>query len=204
SSPNGGTPLGLATVVQDGDIYYATQTVDACESDTRLEVTVFVLPNATPPTGSANQTFIAGQTIADLVVTGSDLVWYEDEDMTQEITDPASFLLENYETYYVSQSPAGHCESEVLAITVHEELGTRDPVFAELTYHPNPMKHTLSVSNTDPIESVALYDLLGRKVMEHKVNNNKINLDVSNLQSGTYFLWVNIDGKTGVFKLLKE
>src|SRR5690606_34371464 len=66
SSPTGGSPLGMSTIVQDGDIFYATQTLNACESNTRLEVMVFVLPNASIPVGAANQTFIAGQTIADL------------------------------------------------------------------------------------------------------------------------------------------
>jgi hypothetical protein len=203
-TPTGGSPLGMATVLQDGDIYYASQTVDACESDTRLEVTVFILPIAPMPTGSPNQTYFDGETIADLDVTGTDLTWYEDEDMTQEITTPANFDLENYETYYVSQAPAGSCESELLAITVHEELGTRDPAFSELVYHPNPMKHRLSISNSVPMESVSLYDLLGRKILQRKVNANGISLDVSNLQSGAYFLRVSIDGKTGVFKLIKE
>jgi hypothetical protein len=204
STPTGGSPLGMATVLQDGDIYYASQTVDACESDTRLEVTVFILPIAPMPTGASNQYYFDGEHISDLDVTGTDLVWYEDEDMTQEITDPTTFDLENYETYYVTQSPAGSCESEPLAVTVHEELGTTDPLFAGLTYHPNPMKHKLSISNTTPMESVSLYDLRGRKIMQRQVNGTEINLDVSNLQAGAYFLRVNIDGKTGVFKLVKE
>jgi hypothetical protein len=204
STATGGSPLGLGTTLQDGDIYYASQTLGACESGTRLEVTVFILPIAPMPTGASNQTYFDGEHISDLEVTGTDLTWYEDEDKTQEITDLANFLLENYETYYVSQAPAGSCESELLAITVHEELGTADPLFAGLTYHPNPMKHKLSISNTTPMESVSLYDLRGRKIMERRVDANEISLDVSNLQAGAYFLRVNIDGKTGVFKLVKE
>jgi len=68
-----------------------------------------------PPTGEANQTFTAGQTLADLIVNGNNLVWYSDSALTTTI--PTTTVLVNGTTYYVVEEVGG-CKSSALAITV--------------------------------------------------------------------------------------
>ncbi|MDO9274988.1 MAG: choice-of-anchor L domain-containing protein, partial [Lutibacter sp.] len=60
------TPLETTDLLVDGETYYASQTIDGCESDTRLAVTVTVSDPAAP-TGDATQTFcsIDSPTTAD-------------------------------------------------------------------------------------------------------------------------------------------
>src|SRR5699024_1456043 len=59
-SSTGGSSLSNSTVLQQGATYYASQTVNACESTDRLAVTVDVSPVAALPTGQANQIFVPG------------------------------------------------------------------------------------------------------------------------------------------------
>ncbi len=54
--PSGGTALPGSTTLADGSIYYVSQTVGACESNTRFAVTVAINDPAAP-TGNAIQSF---------------------------------------------------------------------------------------------------------------------------------------------------
>ena len=100
-----------------GTPYYASQTVDGCESDTRLAVTVTVADPAAP-TGNTAQTLCAinNPTVASLAVTGTDIIWYDAPSAGNVL--PTSTALVNGTTYYGSQTIAG-CESDTrLAVNV--------------------------------------------------------------------------------------
>lgn len=64
----------------------------------------------------------------------------------------------------------------------------------EINIFPNPASSTITVSCNKPLQSIyvlSIYDLLGKKVKGFvKMVNNKIEIDVSDLQSGIYFLQV--------------
>ena len=61
----------------------------------------------------------------------------------------------------------------------------------ELEVYPNPSKSNISISlaNNKKIQKLEIYNILGEKIIS-KINNNvsKINLDVSSLSSGIYFI----------------
>ena len=114
SAPTGGT-LYLGTDVLVSGQYYASQTTNGCESPTRIDVTAVV--NTTPtPTGSTLQGFIYVSTIADLVVSGTNINWYTAA--TGGTLLPTSTILVDGNTYYASQT-LNACESGVrIAVTV--------------------------------------------------------------------------------------
>ncbi|TXK73875.1 GEVED domain-containing protein [Mesonia sp. HuA40] len=198
------SPLPLATPLVNGETYYATQTVDACESTSRLAVTVVVLDQAPMPAGNRNQSFRAGDMVSDLVVTGSNLAWYSDAFGLNPIADPTTEALVDQTTYYVSQTPTDECESELLGITVHSELSTTNPVLEGLSYYPNPMVDFIQVSHTSPIESLTVYNLLGEEIASKKVGANEARLDVGNLASGPYFMRVKVGSNWVIVKLIKN
>jgi hypothetical protein len=74
----GGTPLAATVELANGHHYYASQTVNGCESTARFEVIANVDPTPCAPTGNAEQPFcIAGNhTVGELVVTGQNPRWY--------------------------------------------------------------------------------------------------------------------------------
>lgn len=97
----------------NGETYYAHQTINGCQSSSiAIQVTV----NSTPkPFGSLNQDFCASAnpTLANLVVNGTSLLYYDNLGNILPITTP----LVNGQTYYVTQT-INSCESEQLAIVV--------------------------------------------------------------------------------------
>ena len=103
----GGNVLLPTTALTNGTTYYASQTVGACESQTRLAVNIAL--NNTPPTGNATQSFCNWGTINDISISGSGIKWYD------AITGGNLLLtntnLGNGTTYYASQT-IGACESE--------------------------------------------------------------------------------------------
>jgi hypothetical protein len=116
AAATGGTALATTTTLVDGTVYYASQTIDGCESAARTEVTVSVT-TITVPTADATQAFCAAATIADLEVTGTagaTVTWYADSNSATTLETTTS--LANGVTYYVTQT-VGDCESARTAVT---------------------------------------------------------------------------------------
>jgi gliding motility-associated-like protein len=110
-----GALLPNTTVLQNNTLYYATQTINGCESD-RVPVTVNI-QNTFSPTGNANQPFCSGQnpTIANIEVTGSLLKWYDASSNGSLLAETTN--LQDGKTYYVSQT-INNCEGPRFGVTV--------------------------------------------------------------------------------------
>lgn len=108
-----GNLLSSNSLLVNGQTYYASQTVNGCESSkTAIQVTI----NNTPkPTGNTTQDFCASAspTLSNLVVNGISVVFYNALGAVVSVTTP----LANGQTYYATQTING-CESEKLAMTV--------------------------------------------------------------------------------------
>ena len=205
-SSEGGDPLPMSTLLQDQTFYYASQVVDGCEGEDRINVIVTVTDTGSDmPTGDAVQTFDTGEFVSDLDVEGENLIWYYDAAGTMEIIDPQNEMLQNGVTYYVSQTIGAQCESDLLAVTADEVLGLTNHKINGLDVYPNPMKSKLNIDYTSDIESVQIFDLIGKKVLSvDSFRSNSKTLDVSHLASGAYILRITVKSGTGVYKLIKE
>lgn len=104
----GGTPLKGTDLLVSGN-YYASQTINGCESYARTVVQV-TIQNTAAPTAAVTQSFCSPfiPKISDLIATGSNLKWYSQANSGNLL--PASTVLINGATYYVSQTING-CES---------------------------------------------------------------------------------------------
>jgi hypothetical protein len=83
-------------------------------------------------------------------------------------------------------------------------LGTEDNTIEGFTYYPNPAESTLNLSSLDIIESVAIFNILGQRVIDQNVNSTTSELNVSDLATGTYILKVSVNGQIGTYKILKK
>ena len=64
----------------------------------------------------------------------------------------------------------------------------------EITIYPNPCSQTLHIDNTQTeIKDISIYDVMGREIKKYSINTTKSTLDVSNLQSGMYFLKITTE-----------
>lgn len=107
-APTGGILLPNTTILQDVTTYYASQTINSCES-LRMPVTIKI-QNTSVPTGTGTQTFCSTQnaTLSDISIAGSNINWYNST--TNPTVLSATTALTNGTTYYASQTING-CES---------------------------------------------------------------------------------------------
>ncbi|MCH7784813.1 MAG: T9SS type A sorting domain-containing protein [Bacteroidetes bacterium] len=62
----------------------------------------------------------------------------------------------------------------------------------------------LNVKANDNIENIAIYNLLGQKVISQNINAFTSNINITSLTTGLYILKANINGKSGSYKLIKR
>ena len=71
-------------------------------------------------------------------------------------------------------------------------------------YYPNPVESILYIDSANAIESVQVFDILGKEVFNQDFDNQDISIDFSNLSSGTYLMKVDISGSSQTFRVIKE
>lgn len=108
TAPTGGTALEETTAIAVGtSLYYASQTVDGCESTVRSAVAVQL--NNTPAPAAADQEFCGAATVSQLATGGIAPQWYTEATGGNALEGTATLATG---TYYVSQTISG-CESFV-------------------------------------------------------------------------------------------
>ena len=111
-----GNLLSTSTIMIDGTTYYASQTINGCESS-RFPV-IISIQNTPAPSGDVNQIFCstANPTIGNIVLAGTALNWYASSSNTNLL--PYSTPLVDGTTYFATQTVNG-CESvSRFAVTV--------------------------------------------------------------------------------------
>ncbi|CAM3426128.1 T9SS-dependent choice-of-anchor J family protein [Aequorivita lipolytica] len=83
-------------------------------------------------------------------------------------------------------------------------LGVSDNTIAGFSYYPNPTNGVLNLKSVENIEQVALYNLLGQRVVYSQVGATESKVDVSGLSTGTYLMKVTVNGQIGTYKVLKQ
>jgi len=190
------SPATIDDSVIDTQTYTFTPTL--CANSYQITISVVATPDT--PTGDANQTFNAGQTLADLVVNGTNLVWSSSSTFSDTLSDNEPLV--NGTTYYV-RSENGNCQSDFLAITVTLTVNVSDFDIYEFRSYPNPVNDILTFSSNRPIENVVVTNMLGQQI-NVAVSSDKTNLDMSNLSSGNYFVKATIDGVAKMIKVVKR
>ncbi|MES2488060.1 MAG: GEVED domain-containing protein, partial [Bacteroidota bacterium] len=212
TAATGGTVVNSNTALVDETTYYASQTVDGCESPTRTAVTAGIMVMS-PPEGEATQTFTVeegeGITIADIVIVADgSVIWYLTE--ADAIANTNAINTETYTiafgqtvTLYVVQT-IGECVSEPFAITVSTVLGVNGFTKGNFTYYPNPVKDVLNLNYTQGIDAVEVYNLLGQQILKEHVSQNEAHTDLSSLAAGTYLVKVYSGTEQATIKVVKQ
>ena len=83
-------------------------------------------------------------------------------------------------------------------------LSIKQNSISGLNVYPNPVKdgNLYITSNSSNAKNVAVYDILGKQVINAKTSNNAVN--VSSLKGGAYIIKITEDGKTDTRKLIIE
>ena len=165
-------------------------------------ITITVGGTTPSPLGANNQTMTQGSTLANLVVTGQNILWYSIPFGGTPL--PANTPLVSGVTYYASQTING-CESPFrLPVIVQITLGNDEFNSIKIVYSPNPVTDILTINASIELKSAKICNLLGQTILQQRFNSNEIQLNMSDMPSGTYFVIVEADNKKETFKILKK
>ena len=207
-APTAGNLLTSTTLLQNGTTYYASQTINNCESS-RVPVTV-TIQNTPAPTGNSAQSFCSSQnaTLNDIAISGTNIIWYSS--LTGTTVLPAATLLADNATYYATQT-INNCESpNRLAITVTLINTLNANNYAEtLCDDLNNGTETINLSdyNTDLIATTSGSTFTyyqSQNDAENQINSEAItNFTNYNLTTGSHVIYVRIDSNNGCHQIVE-
>jgi hypothetical protein len=100
---------------------------------------------------------------------------------------------------------SGKITIDKIVVDNNATLGLENFENLNFSFYPNPTKDVLRMHAGESIDSVQVYDLLGANVVSKKYDKqSNVALDMSSLTTGMYVLKVQIAGKLGTFKIMKE
>lgn len=74
----------------------------------------------------------------------------------------------------------------------------------QVTVYPNPTEDKLFIQSNELIYAYELIDITGKVVLENKLANDFIALDIANLTNGIYFIKAYIGDEVLVKKIIKR
>jgi len=74
----------------------------------------------------------------------------------------------------------------------------------EFKLYPNPVDDRLTLDASENITSLSVFNTLGQQVKYFTPLTTKADLDISDLDSGIYFIKVQIKDKMGMYKIVKK
>lgn len=172
-----------------------------------LDHVVFQICDGTTaaPTGNSVQNFCSSQTLANLVVTGSNIQWYDASTGGNLLSDTTALVTGT--TYYASQV-VGACESTArLAVTanlsnclsVNEASHDKD-----FNFYPNPVNDILHINSKINVVKVIIYAVDG-KLVQSEQGKKITSINMNQLIHGNYFVEFTFDnGKTSQNKIIKN
>ena len=105
------------------------------------------------------------------------------------------------QAYYIFVVNTGGITDIVIECDI---LGVDDNAIAGFSYYPNPAEDALNLQSVDTIEQVAIFNMLGQKVVDQAVGATTSQLNVSHLATGTYVMKVTVNGQVGTYKVIKK
>ena len=174
--------------------------IDGCVS---AAVSAAINLYGTPaPSGITNQTLPPGTTLSDIVITGQNVLWYSTPIGGTPL--PENTLVVFGTTYYASQNSNG-CESQYrLPVTIQDTLTNNEFDTIKIVYYPNPVIDILTIKASIELKNAKIYNVLGQAIFQKRFNANEIQLNISNIPTGTYFVVVESDQRKETFKILKK
>jgi hypothetical protein len=201
---------GVITGATAGTPYTVTAGNGSCTSAASASFTNAAQLVSTAPSGATTQNITAGiaseATIEDLVVTGSNGLWYSSEANALATTNALTTgtqLVSGTIYYTVNVSPNG-CVSTVFAVTVTVTLGTAQFELTNIKYYPNPVVSNFTIELEEEITKVEVYNSIGQIVYSEVPNKLITIINFERLPNAIYFVKVIANNKNKVLSIIKK
>lgn len=192
-----GNILNTSDILIDGITYYATQTINGCESD---KLPILIKINTTPlPTAKANQDFCTSRNaqIKDLEATGTSLKFY---DILGNLL-PNTTILQDNTSYFVTQT-LNNCESPKFEIKVTLSANSLPAKDYNLAFCNDTTSHSKTENLTKYQENI-ITGSSGYSFEYFDQNNNQFfDFADKNISVGTNVFYVKVKSKDGCWKMV--
>jgi len=111
---------------------------------------------------------------------------------TGQVSGVDMFSISGNNTYYVDD-----------VLYVDGTLGTDDFSSDVFSVYPNPVKNVLNISSKNAVNSITVYDILGKVVLKANPDAISPSIDMSGLSSGAYLVNVTIGNSSKTVKVIK-
>lgn len=207
---------GVITLSTNGDVAIVanlepmtfTITYTVCIPGSVLCSTAICMVTITPvpPVAPLTQTLPFNSTIANLVVTGQDVLWYANPSAGRSVNElplPATTPLVNGSTYYATQTVNGIESKERIPVAVTlSALATAHFTFADFTYYFDSETSNLELTNSTILDQIQLFDLTGKSIYSNTIGLTKVTVTLPELAAGTYVVVVQSQGSRFSFKFV--
>lgn len=84
-------------------------------------------------------------------------------------------------------------------------LSTQNNTYSNLSYYPNPVNNKLTISATESISHIAIYNVAGQLLSENKIGNvTSYETDMSAFATGIYLVKVSNGSNSATLKVIKN
>lgn len=90
-----------------------------------------------------------------------------------------------------------------LNVDIVEDLGSADFDYNSITAYPNPVKDILTVSYSQKMDTIEVYNLVGQLVKSIKPSSEEVKINLSDLSSGAYLVRISSNSTFKTFKIIK-
>jgi len=126
---------------------------------------------------------------------------------TTETTTNATGL-DNATEYFWRVRATNDCgegeNSDVFSFTTEEALGINENKIEGLVVYPNPTSNLLNITAATQLTSVDVINILGQTLFSQEVGATQVQVDLSALATGNYFVRVQAENTTTVLQIVKK
>jgi uncharacterized repeat protein (TIGR01451 family) len=112
-------------------------------------------------------------------------------------------IIQNRASIFFDFNPAIYTNT-VSTKLISDILSIDDVEEAKIKLYPNPVISKLNIEGLKGYSKISVFDLNGRKLKTYKTLNSHFSLNVSDLNSGIYFLEINFEFSTQTLKFIKS
>lgn len=143
------------------------------------------------------------ETYVPITASGDFTVSYDGSEATDGVITQYGFLTIGPN---VNPQPAFDAQWNALGgvVVTSQTLSTNNFEKSEINAYPNPSQSTWNVKSNSTIDSIELFDALGRNVLSVNPNDLEVTLDANNLPKGLYFATVTNELGVNTIKLIRE